>query len=142
MPLKCYCPKCVEPILYDLAKPSFCPFCGTNLNNNISVANQKYLAPPINKSNIKSFVEDAVQINEDDNIEIQEQIDSIEQLDVEIVANQEQSIKFGDLAQQQKTGIIRPKIKKINKKEEILAFRKEAGLGGRQTIEITDNGTE
>ena len=154
MPLKIYCPNvnCAEPILYELTKPVVCPFCATNLSSNTSFAGQK---PKKIEKQIKRQIKRHYEIkdnegkdNDDfDNLDdgeslsesFSETFPNIDKLDVKIESfGSEDSIKLGEVMLQKKTGLNRPKTKRVNKKAEFEKFRAQAGAGGRQVIEITD----
>jgi len=80
------------------------------------------------------------EINED--IDVDELNISSLQLDVPISTKKDKGVTLGQVMKEEKTGFVRPKPKKVNKKAELEAFRLEAGLGGRKDISIEDNQPE
>jgi len=141
MPLKIYCGNCSEPTEYTLTKPLFCGMCGAKFDGSISIASQKSKPKLVNYPKIKELKSD---INDDfDNLDdgesLPESLPNIDKLDVKIESfGSEDSIKLGEVMLQQKTGLNRPKTKRVNKKAEFEKFRAQAGAGGKQVIEIAD----
>lgn len=72
----------------------------------------------------------------DDNIDIDDLNINALQLDIPISTKKDKGVTLGQVIKEQKTGIERPKPKKVNKKKELETFRIEAGMGGRKDISI------
>lgn len=129
MPLKTYCTdaNCSFPIEYSLEKPSFCPKCGKNLNeHNISIANNKRNNTRISQPIIEQ--EPEIDVNPED---FKVSIESF---------GDNKGVKFGELAEQQKTGFSRMIPKKINVKKTIASILEEAKKPAK--VDVTDGGTE
>lgn len=129
MPLTIYCNNnnCSEPILYSLTKPIMCPFCGSKLEQNISVSSKNTTIP-------KTRVIETV-VEEDNNY-------TPENFNVKVRVIGDDGEKFESIARQQKTGYKEAKSKRVNKKAAFEEFRKEAGFGNLQPIEINDSQPE
>lgn len=146
MPLKLYCPNpsCSEPILYDLNKPIFCPFCGVQLNTSITQNTTKSKDIALAQTKIPIVKDKTPQITIVDRSDVGAEVidDMIDEtsFQVEIEKTGDKGITFANLAQQPKTGFSRPRPKKVNKKKEIELFRQEASKSAR--IEIQDTGID
>lgn len=72
----------------------------------------------------------------DDDIDIDDLNINALQLNIPISTKKDKGVTLGQVIKEQKTGIERPKPKKVNKKKELETFRIEAGMGGRKDISI------
>jgi uncharacterized Zn finger protein (UPF0148 family) len=137
MPLKIYCPNvnCAEPILYELTKPIACPFCGNRFDN-VNIASQTTQKPKI-KSIIKQVIEEDDDIDNEDNENLDINISSL-QLETPIDTKKDKGVSLGEVIKQQKTGFVREKVKKVNKKKEFESFL-EGARNNKKPIEIIDN---
>jgi hypothetical protein len=122
MPLKLYCPSCSDPTEYTLNKPIFCPMCGAKFEGSSNA-----IQLPKKESKAKIIVEDIEEID-------------VSNFSVQVKPSRDAGITFENLAKQQKTGLVKTKGKKVNKKLELEKFRKDAGFGSVEVIEIKDTG--
>lgn len=134
MPLVKYC-DCGHPNLYTLEVPIFCGSCGTKFGNSVSIANQKPKIKPLIKEVIEDDNED---IETEENLDIN--IDALE-LEVPIDKEKDRKITLGEVIKQQKTGFVREKPKKVNKKKEFQEFL-ESAKNTNKPIEINDGSGE
>jgi len=131
--MKRYCLSCGAPTEYSLKKPTFCSSCGKSFEGSSPMVVQKSLIPK--KTIARNINEENLEIEDDfDDIDGEDitSVPNINKLDVEI--EQERSsrgIKIGEIIgtdkRQDKKNRIKPKVKKISKKETLENFQKEAG---------------
>lgn len=139
MPLKIYCPSCAQATEYTLTKPSFCSMCGNRFDGSTSIASQTQKSKPkiVNYPKIKHPQDEEII---EDNDEIIEELNDINinalELDIPIDTQKDKGIKFEELAFQKKTGFVREKAKKVNKKKEFELFLSQA-KNDRKSIEIS-----
>jgi len=139
--LKIYCKKCGSPTSYSLNKPKFCSACGNSFQENITPnINQKEINPPkltINK--FKNINRPEIDIEDDldsENIDISKI--NINNLKIEYSQDKTDNIKIKDLIGTSSGGntLRKNKIKKtkINKKQFLEDFQKEAGTLRRKNV--------
>lgn len=129
MALSIYCMGCGAPTFYTMAKPKFCSACGKTFEATAAAAPSYSPPPPVQTASPKRPVR-RVELEIEDEDEPQEHVPQIDGLDVEISVAKHKGIKIGDLAFEQQMGFeprVKESKKRINKKEFLESWRKEAG---------------
>ena len=134
--LKLYCTKCGSPTNYSLNKPKFCSACGKSFDEKASrnINNQqiKITKPTIDE--IKNFDDEFD--TESDSVDISKI--NLKNLNIEYIKDQSNKPKIKDLigtsSGDNSLRKIKIKKQKINKKQFLEDFQKEAGTLRRKNV--------
>lgn len=165
--LKTYCRSCGAPTEYTINKPKICCQCGISFASipnitptaPVTPLSQKITTKPLpvkkikaiykikssetpQESNDEELIENDLDLNED-NEETVDYVPEIDKLEVEITGNRASGVKLGSIIG---TSTSKPiiasipigEIRKINKKEVLEQFRRDAGKSSRTNIESND----
>ena len=139
--LKIYCSECGSPTEYSLNKPKFCSSCGRSFQENIQ-ANKSPGKDIATKKDFNKFKPIENDLEEDDFSAVNEDIDvskiNIKNLNIEYSKDDRDETKIKDLIGTSSGGNplrrIKTKKQKINKKQFLEDFQKEAGTLRRKNV--------
>lgn len=167
--LKLYCRSCGAPTEYTINKPKICCQCGNSFaslptithsavgNLVTPLKNEKHFSRQIKNKPLKAIYkikssetaqdtgnEDIEQnIDLEDNEETVDYVPEINKLEVDLIGNKVTGVKLGNIVgtsnAPRQINTVKGKGKKINKKEVLEQFRREAGKTSRMDIGESEN---